>query len=102
MKSVVAGAVALTLALSATAAPAFADTGFRTPAAQTFSASDLQNYGLSADAAQRAVQLQSQGYQIKMLTPAEAAQYQAGITDNQWIWLGILVGVVVIAVAVSN
>ena len=103
MKSFLAGAVALSLAFSATVAPAFADTsGFRTAAPQTFSSQDLQNYGLNADAAQRAVQLQAQGYQIKVLTPAEAQRYQAGVTDSQWIWLGILAGVIVIAVAVSN
>lgn len=106
MKSVLAGAIALTLAASAIAAPAYAEqqaaASFRTAAPQTFTASDLQAYGLSASATDRAMQLQSQGYQIKVLTPAEAQRYQAGITDNQWIWIGILVGVVVIAVAVSN
>ena len=46
--------------------------------------------------------LQNQGYEIRVLSQEEAAQYQAGITDSQWIWLGILAGVIVIAVAVSD
>jgi hypothetical protein len=46
--------------------------------------------------------LQAQGYEIRVLSAEEAQQYQAGITDNQWIWIGILVGVIVIAVAVSD
>ncbi len=105
MKLRLVSAVALSLALSSLAAPAAMArdmTAFRTAAPQTFTASDLQSYGLDAQAAQRAVDLQQQGYQIKVLSREEAQQYQAGITDNQWIWIGILVGVVVIAVAVSN
>jgi hypothetical protein len=46
--------------------------------------------------------LQDQGYEIRVLSEDEAAQYQAGITDSQWIWLGILAGVIVIAVAVAD
>jgi hypothetical protein len=104
MKSRLAAVVAATFALSTLAAmPAYAEqSAFRTPAAQTFSSSDLQSYGLSAEASQRAVDLQKQGYEIKVLSEEEAAQYQAGITDNQWLLLGILAGVIVIAVAVSD
>ena len=106
MKVVLASAVALSLAFGAVATPAMAApipaAGFRTAAPQSFTAADLQRYGLSAEAAQRAEALQAQGYQVKVLTPEEAQQYQAGITDNQWIWLGILAGVIVIAVAVSD
>lgn len=105
MKSHLAAVAALGLAFAQlAAAPAYAEqagTQFRTAAPQTFSAQDLQRYGLDASAANRAVDLQRQGYQIKVLTPEEAQQYQAGITNNQWIWLGILAGVIIIAVAVS-
>jgi hypothetical protein len=96
----IAAAAALSLALTSVAAPAFADE-FRTAAPQTFSASELQAYGLDASATQRAVELQQQGYEVRVLSEEEAAQYQAGITDNQWLLLGILAGVVIIAVAVG-
>ena len=106
MKSRLVAAVALGLALAQVAAlPAYADQSasqFRSAAPQTFSAQDLQRYGLDQATTERAIQLQNHGYQIKMLTPEEARRYQAGITDNQWIWLGILAGVIVIAVAVSD
>lgn len=103
MKTLVAGASALAfIAAQALAMPAYAEqASFRTTPAQTFSATDLQRYGLDENAAQRAQDLQARGYEIKVLTPAEAAQYQAGITDNQWLLLGVLAGVIVIAVAVS-
>jgi hypothetical protein len=106
MKSRFVSAVALGFALSTIAAmPAYAEqtaAQFRTAAPQTFSAQELQSYGLDAAAANRAVALQDQGYEVKVLSPEEAAQYQAGITDNQWLLLGILAGVIVIAVAVSD
>lgn len=105
MKSFVK-AVALSFALASFAAMpvAYAEdaASFRTAAPQTFSADELQQYGLDAAATERAMQLQDQGYEIRVLSAEEAQQYQAGITDNQWIWIGILVGVIVIAVAVSD
>lgn len=97
-----ATAVALSFALSTVAAPAFAETQFRTAEPQTFTAQELQTYGLDAQTTERAMDLQNQGYEIRVLSQEEAAQYQAGITDSQWIWLGILAGVIVIAVAVSD
>ena len=104
MKARLINAVALSLALSSIAVPMASakEAAFRTAAPQTFTAAELQSYGLDRSTAQRAVDLQAQGYQIKTLTPEEAAQYQAGITDNQWIWLGILAGVIIIAVAVAD
>ncbi|HVY86052.1 MAG TPA: hypothetical protein VG943_13025 [Caulobacterales bacterium] len=101
MKTRLFGAAMLALALASTSA--YAETAqFRSVAPQTFSAQDLQSYGLDAATAQRAEQLQAQGYQVKVLTPEEAQRYQAGISDNQWLLLGILAGVIVIAVAVSD
>jgi hypothetical protein len=104
MKSRIAGAVALAFALAQmTAMPAFAETAqFRAAAPQAFSTQDLQRYGLSAEASDRAAALQEQGYEIQVLSDAEAQQYTAGITDNQWLLIGILAGVVVIAVAVAD
>lgn len=100
MKTLLAGGVALTLALTQfAAAPAFAEQAFRAPAAQSFSASDLQAYGLDARASARAEALQDQGYQIRVLSTEEAQRYQAGLTNHQWLLLGILGAVVIIAVA---
>ena len=101
MKSRFLGAAALAFALAT--APAYAETAqFRSATPQTFSSQDLQSYGLSAEASNRAVDLQNQGYEVRVLSEEEAANYQAGITDNQWLLLGILAGVVIIAVAVAD
>ena len=95
-------AVALAMSAALITAPAFAETQYRTAAPQTFTSEELQSYGLDQDATDRAVALQQQGYEIRVLSEEEAAQYQAGVTDNQWIWLGILAGVIIIAVAVAD
>lgn len=109
MKKHLGGAVALGFALAQIAAmPAYAEQAapaaahFRTAAPQTFTAEDLQRYGLGAAQSERAVDLQNHGYKVMVLSKEDAAKYQAGITDNQWLLLGILGAVVVIAVAVSN
>ena len=105
MKARFLGAVALAFAFTQMAAPAaYAQQAaqFRTAAPQTFSSQDLQQYGLSAEASDRAAALQSQGYEIRVLSRDEAEQYQAGITDNQWLLIGILAAVIVVAVAVSD
>ncbi|MEZ6023143.1 MAG: hypothetical protein R3C16_06975 [Hyphomonadaceae bacterium] len=94
-------ATALAMSVALVTAPAFAETQFRTPEAQAFSSEDLQRYGLDDAATQRAIELQDQGYEIRMLSEEEAQQYQAGVTDTQWLLLGILAGVIVIAVAVD-
>ncbi|MGE3143708.1 MAG: hypothetical protein AB7L65_10340 [Hyphomonadaceae bacterium] len=106
MKTRLAAAFALAFALGQVAAmPAYAGTAtaspFRTAAPQTFSSQDLQRYGLSPAASDRAAALQTQGYAVKVLTPQEAQRYQAGVTNTQWLLLGILAGVVIIAVAVD-
>lgn len=101
MKSRFIGAAALAFALAT--APAYAEQAqFRSAAPQAFTSQDLQSYGLSAAASNRAVDLQSQGYEVRVLSEQEAQDYQAGITDNQWLLLGILAGVVIIAVAVAD
>lgn len=94
-----ATALAFALALSTVAPSAFAEEAFRAPEAQAFTQQDLQQYGLTqADAAQVAA-YQDQGYQVVVMTPEEAQQYQAGITSTQWLLIGLLV--IVVAVAVS-
>lgn len=92
----IATALAFAFALS-TAAPAVAEE-FRSAEPQAFSQQELQDYGLSsADAAQVAA-YQADGYQVVVMSPEEAAQYQAGITTTQWLLIGLLVVVVVVAV----
>jgi hypothetical protein len=95
-------AVALAMSAAMITAPAFAETQFRSAAPQTFTSQELQAYGLDQAATDRAVALQDQGYEVRVLSEQEVAQYQAGITDNQWVLLGILAGVIVIAVAVAD
>jgi len=96
----IATAAAVSFALASIAAPAMAQTEFRTAEPQAFSSQELQQYGLDAATTERAIDLQSQGYEIRVLSDEEAANYQAGITDNQWLLLGILAGVIIIAIAV--
>lgn len=95
-------ALAMSAALTAAAiAPSYAEAPFRSAAPQSFSAEDLHAYGLNEEAASRAIALQEQGYEIHVLSEEEAAGYQAGITDTQWLLIGILAGVIVIAVLVK-
>jgi hypothetical protein len=92
-----AAAMALSLAAPAYAKPPEAP--FRAVEAQTFTAEDLERYGLDAEAAARGVELQAQGYQIVALTPEEAEAYRAGaITQTEWILIGIGV-LIILAIA---
>lgn len=106
MKLRLASALALSFALTQFATmPAYAGepaAQFRTAAPQAFSADDLQRYGLTASEARNAASYQDNGYRLMVLTREEAKQYQAGITDNQWLLIGIFAAVVVIAVAVAD
>lgn len=75
---------------------------FRAPAAHTFSREDLQQYGLSASDAAQVSRLQAQGYQVQVMTPAEAQRVYGGQwSQGTWIAIGV-VALIVIAVAVSN
>ncbi len=101
MKLRLASAVALSLAFTSMAAPAaFSQeaTQFRAAVPQAFTTEDLQRYGLNADDAAQVQALQQQGYQVRVLTPEEADQYRAGISNRTWWIIG---GVVLIAVIVS-
>lgn len=104
MKSRLVSALALSFVLAPiAAAPALAEqpAAFRTAAPQAFSADDMQRYGLSDAQTARAMDLQEQGYELMVMTPEEADQYTAGLTDQELLLVAILVGVVVIAVAVA-
>ncbi len=102
IRSVCALAAGLALSqfgVSAYAEPAQAPAQFRSVQPQTFTAEDLERYGLDADAAARGVALQEQGYQIVALTPEEAEAYRAGaISQTEWILIGIGV-LIVLAIA---
>lgn len=107
MKFFSASAVALSLALSSVAAPAAfasdAATQFRSVEAQTFSTDDLQRYGLSANDAAQVHALQEQGYQVQVISQEEADERYAGqFTDSQWLVIGLIAVVVIVAVAVGD
>jgi hypothetical protein len=103
MKLGLASAIALSLAFSQIAAPvAFAQqtAQFRTAAPTAFSTVDLQRYGLSAEDAAQVATLQQQGYQVRVLTPEEASQYKAGMSNRTWWIIGAVV--VIAAVVIAN
>jgi hypothetical protein len=99
-----ATALALCLAFTSMTAPvALAEqqaASFRTVEARSFSTQELQQYGLSATDAAQVAAYQEQGYQVAVLTPEEADQYQAGLTTSTWLIIGLVV--IVIAVAASS
>jgi hypothetical protein len=62
----------------------------------------LQRYGLSAEDAAEVRALQEQGYQVRVLTPEEASQYSAGISNRTWWIIGAVVVIAAIVVAVDS
>lgn len=102
MKFRIATVVAFSLAFAQITAPAaMAETQFRTVERQAFSNEDLQRYGLSADDAAQVQAYQRQGYQVRVVTPEEASQYQAGISNRTWWIIGAVVVIVAVAAAVD-
>jgi len=100
MKMRIAFAAAAMFAASA-AAPAFAgESHFRTAAPQSFTAQDLQNYGLGAHDAKAVKSLQDKGYQVQVMSKDEAQQYRAGMTNTTWFIIGAA-AVVIVILAVS-
>jgi hypothetical protein len=103
MKSL-ASAIALTFALATMTAPAaYAQepaAAFRTAEPQAFTTDELQRYGLSAEDAAQVADLQAQGYEVQVMTPEEASQVTGGqFSSTQWLVIGIIVVLVVVAVA---
>lgn len=96
-------ALALSLAAAPIAAPvAFAETPaspFRSVEPQTFTAEDLQRYGLTQDEAATVQSYQEQGYQVQLLTPEEAEAYNAGLSNTNILALIGLVAIVVVVAA---
>ena len=72
---------------------------FRAVEPQAFTTAELQQYGLSAGDAAQVAAYQDQGYEVVVMSPEEAQQYQAGITNTQWLLIGLLVVVVVVAIS---
>lgn len=103
MKFRLATALALSLAFTSATAPAALaqePAQFRSAEARTFSTDELQRYGLSAQDAEAVAAYQAAGYTVQTITPEEAARYNAGqFTQNQWLVIGLIVLVVVVAVA---
>jgi len=103
MKFRLATALALSLAFTSVSAPAaFAaePAQFRSAEARTFTTDDLQRYGLSAQDAQTVADMQANGYTVQTITAEEAAAMNAGqFSNNQWLVIGLIVLVVVVAVA---
>jgi hypothetical protein len=99
----IAAALALSFAVTQVAAPAaYANESFRSVEAQTFSQAELQRYGLSADDASQVAAYQDAGYQVQVVSAEEAAQMTGGqFSQNQWLVIGIIVLVVVVAVSVD-
>ena len=73
---------------------------FRTVEAQTFNAADLQVYGLSTDDTATVLAYQEQGYTVQLVTPEEAAAYDAGMTNSNILALVGLVVIVLVVVSV--
>jgi hypothetical protein len=99
-----ATALALSLAFTQVAVPAASaeTSAFRSVEAQTFSQAELQRYGLSADDASQVAAYQDAGYQVQVVSAEEAAQMTGGqFSQNQWLVIGIVVLVIVVAVSLD-
>jgi hypothetical protein len=103
MKFRLATALALSLAFTSMTAPAALaqqqTSQFRTVEPQTFTADELQRYGLSAEDAAQVQAYQEQGYQVAVLTPDEAEQYTGGLSTRTWLIIGLVVVVIAVAAA---
>lgn len=99
----IAAALALSFAVTQVAAPAaYAETSFRSVEAQTFSQTELQRYGLSANDASQVAAYQDAGYQVRVMSAEEASQVTGGqFSQNQWLVIGLVVIIVLVAVSVD-
>lgn len=107
MKIRAATAVALALAFTQVTAPAAmaeqTAAQFRSAEAQAFSQADLQRYGLSAADAAQVDAYQQAGYQVQVISQEEAERQYAGqFSNSQWLVIGLIVVVVIVAVAASD
>lgn len=105
MKLRVPTAIVASLALTQLAVPVTsfaqeAPSPFRSVEAQTFSANDLQRYGLSDDEIATVQSYQDQGYQVQVMSPEEAAEYTAGMSTNNFLAIVGLVAIVIVVASV--
>lgn len=103
MKLRVPAAIAASLALSLAAPVAFAQEApspFRSVEAQSFSANDLQRYGLSDEQIATVESYQQQGYEVQVMSAEEAAEYTGGMTTNNLLAIVGLVAIVVVVASV--
>jgi hypothetical protein len=104
MKLRLASAIALSFAFSQVAImPAAAEqtaAQFRSVERQSFSQNELQRFGLSANDAAQVGAYQDAGYQVQVVSPEEAQAMTGGqFSNSQWLVIGLIVLVVVVAVA---
>lgn len=103
MKLRVPAAIAASLALSLAAPVAFAQEApspFRSVEAQSFTANDLQRYGLSDEQLATVESYQQQGYEVQVMSAEEAAEYTGGMTTNNVLAIVGLVAIVVVVASV--
>lgn len=101
--AVLAASLALgQFAISTASAEEVATTShFRSATPQSFSTTELQQYGLSTADADQVAALQQQGYQVQVMTPEEAqATYGGAWSQNTWIIIGVIALVVIAAAAI--
>lgn len=92
-------ALALGIAVAPVAAASAQAEQFRAPAPQSFSAEELQSYGLSENEISTVQSYEKAGYRIELLTPEEAEAYNAGLTNNNILAIIGLVAIVVVVAA---
>ncbi|MFN4023887.1 MAG: hypothetical protein ACK4MQ_03580 [Hyphomonas sp.] len=105
MKLRLPAAIVMSLALPAFALPATAiaqeaPSPFRSVEAQSFSATDLQRYGLTDAQVAEVQAYQAAGYDIQVMSPEEAEEYTAGISTNNVLAIIGLVAIIVVIASV--
>ncbi|MFN4184886.1 MAG: hypothetical protein ACK4M6_08860 [Hyphomonas sp.] len=103
MKLRVPAAIAASLALSLAGPVAFAQEApspFRSVEAQSFSANDLQRYGLSDEQIATVESYQQQGYEVQVMSVEEAAEYTGGMSTNNVLAIIGLVAIVIVVASV--
>lgn len=103
MKLRIPAALIMSVALTGLATPAALAEApasqFRSVEAQSFSAEELQRYGLTDAEAATVREYQEQGYGVQLLTPEEAEAYNAGMSNTNIL---ALIGLVAIVIVVAS
>ena len=96
----IAASLALSLAAPVAAFAQEAPSPFRSVEAQTFTANDLQRYGLSDEQIATVESYQQQGYEVQVMTAEEAAEYTGGMSTNNFLAIVGLVAIVIVVASV--